>query len=77
MLAKLGKNPGKYGFRQWTLLVKLVTGLYGLKVRATNNASEVPPIVPPAASPTTSPPSRARRMTRRAFAGRGLPGDHC
>src|SRR6201992_4254206 len=41
--ARLGKDLGKYSFREWTLPVKLVAGAYELKVRATNNAGEVQP----------------------------------
>jgi DMSO/TMAO reductase YedYZ molybdopterin-dependent catalytic subunit len=41
--AKLGKDLGKYSFREWTLPVKLAAGSYELKVRATNNAGEVQP----------------------------------
>jgi hypothetical protein len=39
--AKLGKDLGKYSFREWTLPVKLAAGSYELKVRATNNAGQV------------------------------------
>jgi sulfite dehydrogenase (cytochrome) subunit A len=38
--AKLGKDLGKYSFREWTLPVKLPAGSYELKVRATNNAGD-------------------------------------
>src|ERR1700754_2274820 len=41
--AKLGKELGKYSFREWTLPVKLEAGSYELKVRATNNAGEMQP----------------------------------
>jgi len=44
--AKLGKDLGKYSFREWTLPVKLAAGSYELKVRATNNAGEVQPAEP-------------------------------
>src|ERR1700761_4577768 len=43
MPAKLGKDLGKYSFRQWTLPVTLASGSCELKVRATNNAGEVQP----------------------------------
>jgi sulfite dehydrogenase (cytochrome) subunit A len=39
--ANLGKDLGKYSFREWTLPVKLAAGSYELKVRATNNAGQV------------------------------------
>jgi sulfite dehydrogenase len=41
--AKLGKDLGKYSFREWTLPVKLAAGSYELKVRATNNAGAAQP----------------------------------
>ena len=41
--AKLGKDLGKYSFREWTLPVKLAAGIYELKVRATNNAGDTQP----------------------------------
>jgi DMSO/TMAO reductase YedYZ molybdopterin-dependent catalytic subunit len=44
--AKLGKDLGKYSFREWTLPVKLAAGAYELKVRATNNAGDVQPAEP-------------------------------
>jgi DMSO/TMAO reductase YedYZ molybdopterin-dependent catalytic subunit len=44
--AKLGKDLGKYSFREWTLPVKLVPGFYDLRVRATNNADDTQPIEP-------------------------------
>src|ERR1700754_624986 len=43
MPAKLGKDLGKYSFREWTLPVTLASGSYELKVRATNNAGEMQP----------------------------------
>jgi hypothetical protein len=43
MPAKLGKDLGKYSFREWTLPVKLAAGAHELKVRATNNAGVVQP----------------------------------
>jgi sulfite dehydrogenase (cytochrome) subunit A len=44
--AKLGKDLGKYSFREWTLPVNLVPGIYDLRVRATNNAGEAQPMEP-------------------------------
>jgi len=44
--AKLGKDLGKYSFREWTLPVKLVPGIYDLRVRATNNAGDTQPMEP-------------------------------
>jgi len=44
--AKLGKDLGKYSFREWTLPVKLVPGIYDLRVRATNNAGDTQPMQP-------------------------------
>ncbi len=44
--AKLGKDLGKYSFREWKLPVKLAAGSYELKVRATNNAGDVQPMDP-------------------------------
>jgi DMSO/TMAO reductase YedYZ molybdopterin-dependent catalytic subunit len=41
--AKLGKDLGKYSFREWTLPVKLAAGSHELKVRATNNAGVMQP----------------------------------
>ena len=46
MPAKLGKDLGKYSFREWTLPVNLFAGAYELKVRATNNAGETQPAEP-------------------------------
>lgn len=43
MPAKLGKDLGKYSFREWTLPVKLAAGTHELKVRATNNSDQVQP----------------------------------
>jgi sulfite dehydrogenase (cytochrome) subunit A len=42
--AKLGKDLGKYSFREWKLPVKLAAGAYELKVRATSNAGDVQPM---------------------------------
>jgi DMSO/TMAO reductase YedYZ molybdopterin-dependent catalytic subunit len=44
--AKLGKDLGKYSFREWTLLVKLTAGSHELRVRATNNAGDTQPAEP-------------------------------
>jgi hypothetical protein len=46
MPAKLGKDLGKYSFREWTLPVKLTAGAYALKVRATNNVGDTQPMDP-------------------------------
>ena len=46
MPAKLGKDLGKYSFREWKLPVKLEAGAHELKVRATNNAGDVQPMDP-------------------------------
>jgi sulfite dehydrogenase len=46
MPAKLGRDLGKYSFREWKLPVKLAAGNYELKVRATNNAGDVQPAEP-------------------------------
>jgi sulfite dehydrogenase (cytochrome) subunit A len=42
--AKLGKDLGKYSFREWKLPVKLAAGSYELKVRATGNGGDVQPM---------------------------------
>jgi sulfite dehydrogenase len=42
--AKLGKDLGKYSFREWKLATKLGAGPTELKVRATSNAGEVQPM---------------------------------
>ena len=44
--AKLGKDLGKYSFREWKLPVKLAAGSHEIKVRATNNAGETQPMQP-------------------------------
>lgn len=44
--AKLGKDLGKYAFREWKLPVKLAAGPVELKVRATSNAGETQPDTP-------------------------------
>ena len=46
MPAELGKDLGKYSFREWKLPVKLAAGANELKVRATNNAGDVQPMTP-------------------------------
>lgn len=42
--AKLGRDLGKYSFREWRLPVKLTPGAHDLKVRATSNSGEVQPM---------------------------------
>ncbi|MBR0693538.1 molybdopterin-dependent oxidoreductase [Bradyrhizobium lablabi] len=44
--AKLGKDLGKYSFREWKLPVKLAEGSHDLRVRATNNAGDTQPMDP-------------------------------
>ena len=44
--AKLGRDLGRYSFREWKLPVKLVPGIYDLRVRATNNAGDTQPMEP-------------------------------
>ena len=44
--AKLGKDLGRYAFREWKLTVKLAAGVHDLKVRATNNAGDTQPMDP-------------------------------
>jgi len=44
--AKLGKDLGKYAFREWKLKVALAAGAHDLKVRATNNAGDTQPMDP-------------------------------
>src|SRR5437660_4036128 len=55
--AKLGKDLGKYSFREWKLPVKLAAGAYELKVRATNNAGDTQPT-----EPTWNPPGYLRNV---------------
>jgi len=43
---KLGKDLGKYSFREWKTSVKLPAGTHELKVRATNNAGQTQPMEP-------------------------------
>ena len=38
--ARLGKDLGKYSFREWQLPIRLAAGTHELKVRATSNAGE-------------------------------------
>jgi len=42
--AKLGKDLGKYSFREWKLPVKLDAGMHGLKSRATSNGGQTQPL---------------------------------
>ena len=44
--AKLGKDLGKYSFREWSLTVKLAAGSHDIKVRATSNAGVTQPMEP-------------------------------
>jgi len=44
--AKLGKDLGKYSFREWKLPIKLAAGPHELQVRATNNAGDTQPTEP-------------------------------
>ncbi|MBU6462948.1 MAG: molybdopterin-dependent oxidoreductase [Bradyrhizobium sp.] len=44
--ARLGKDLGKYSFREWKLPVKLAAGSHDLKVRATSNSGETQPDKP-------------------------------
>ena len=44
--AKLGKDLGKYSFREWSLPVKLAAGPAELRVRATSNSGDVQPMEP-------------------------------
>ncbi len=44
--ARLGKDLGKYSFREWSLPVKLAAGSYDIKVRATNNGGDTQPMEP-------------------------------
>ena len=44
--ARLGKDLGKYAFREWKLPVKLAAGQVELKVRATGNGGETQPDAP-------------------------------
>jgi DMSO/TMAO reductase YedYZ molybdopterin-dependent catalytic subunit len=42
--ARLGKDLGKYSFREWNLPVKLSSGAHELKVRATSNDGKTQPM---------------------------------
>jgi DMSO/TMAO reductase YedYZ molybdopterin-dependent catalytic subunit len=42
--AKLGKDLGKYSFREWSASVRLAAGAHGLKVRATGNDGKTQPM---------------------------------
>jgi sulfite dehydrogenase len=44
--ARLGKNLGRYSFREWQMPVTLAAGAHELKVRATSNAGETQPMEP-------------------------------
>jgi sulfite dehydrogenase (cytochrome) subunit A len=44
--AQLGKDLGKYSFREWSLAVKLSAGAHELKVRATSNDGKTQPMEP-------------------------------
>src|SRR6202165_1092932 len=44
--ASLGKELGKYSFREWQMLVRLAAGAHELKVRATSNGGETQPMEP-------------------------------
>ena len=44
--ATLGKDIGKYSFREWTLALNFAPGTHELRVRATNNAGETQPMQP-------------------------------
>jgi sulfite dehydrogenase len=44
--AKLGRDLGKYSFREWKLPVRLAAGAHELRVRATNNAGDTQPMEP-------------------------------
>jgi hypothetical protein len=43
--AKLGADMGRYGFRGWSLPVRLAPGAHVLMARAQTNAGEVQPMV--------------------------------
>jgi sulfite dehydrogenase len=44
--ARLGKDLGKYSFREWLMPVRLAAGAHELKVRATSNSGEEQPMEP-------------------------------
>jgi hypothetical protein len=64
--AKLGRDLGKFSFREWRLPVKLDAGDHELRVRATNNAGDTQP-----ADPRWNPPGYLRNVveTVRVTAG--------
>ena len=45
-VARLGRDLGRYSFREWKLPIKLAPGIYDLRVRATNNAGDTQPMEP-------------------------------
>ncbi|WP_028168881.1 Ig-like domain-containing protein, partial [Bradyrhizobium elkanii] len=55
--AKLGKDLGKYSFREWQLSVRLPPGAHDLKVRATNQAGQTQP-----ETATWNPPGYMRNV---------------
>lgn len=57
MSAKLGKDLGKYSFREWQLPVTLAAGGHDIKVRATNHAGQTQP-----ASAQWNPPGYMRNV---------------
>jgi len=44
--ATLGKDLGKYSFREWQMPIRLAAGKHELKVRATSNGGETQPMEP-------------------------------
>lgn len=42
--ARLGKDLGKYSFREWKLAMKLPAGIHDIKVRATSNGGQTQPM---------------------------------
>jgi sulfite dehydrogenase (cytochrome) subunit A len=44
MATKLGKDLGKYSFREWTMSLKLAAGAHDLKVRATSKDGKTQPM---------------------------------
>ncbi|MBV9288091.1 MAG: oxidase, partial [Hyphomicrobiales bacterium] len=44
--AALGKDLGRYSFREWTTRFTLPPGKHALKVRATNRAGQSQPLAP-------------------------------
>ena len=55
--ANLGKDLGKYSFREWQLSVRLPPGAHDLKVRATNQAGQTQP-----ETATWNPPGYMRNV---------------